>query len=288
VGELDTAATTARDLSHRMVGREVAPVAPSLGETQSPPGVPDGPPALEVRDLVVLRGATRAVDGVTLSVAPGEILGVAGVTGNGQSELLEALVGLRSVASGAVLLRGRDVTRWPVGERIAAGLAHIPEDRDDRGLVAGLPLEENLLLGRYGAFGGLLGLDRRRVRARAVDLLARFDVRPPDPRAAAGTLSGGNAQKLVVARELSGAPSLVLAGQPTRGVDVGAVEAIHARLRAARARGAGVLLVSADLDEILALSDRVIVMNRGRVAGAFPVGEASPERLGECMGGVVS
>ncbi len=288
VGEMAAAGTSARDLAHRMVGREVALAALGMREAPAPDAGRSfgGAPALEVRDLVVNRGGTRAVDGVSLAVAAGEILGVAGVMGNGQSELLEAVAGLRRVASGAVVLDGQDVTHRSVAAHTAAGLAHVPEDRGDRGIVGELSLEENLLLGRHRAFGGCLGLDRGRIRAHAQDLLGRYDVRPPEPGLAARALSGGNAQKLVVAREFSGTPRVLLAGQPTRGVDVGAVEAIHARLREARAGGVAVLLVSADIAEILALADRVLVMDRGRVAGTFPVAEATPERLGECMAGV--
>jgi simple sugar transport system ATP-binding protein len=182
-----------------------------------------------------------------------------------------------------VRLGDRDITRLTPRRRTEAGLAHIPEDRHRRGMVLEFSLAENLILGRHRRFGTPLALDRAAIGQRAERLIGEYDVRPPLPAAAAGTLSGGNQQKVVVAREITDGPRLLLAGQPTRGVDIGAVEAIHDQLRGARDRGLGVLLVSADLNELLALSDRIAVMRRGRLVADLPAADATTERLGELM-----
>ena len=279
VAEVAAADTDARDLAHRMVGRDV-----DVGRRERGQAPPDGvAPVLRVRDLVVGAGAVPAVAGVSLDVRPGEILGIAGVQGNGQSELLDAIAGLRSARGGSVWVGDRDITRATPRERFAAGLAHIPEDRQQRGLVLDFSVAENLVLGRHRDFRRWYGLDEGRIDAEAESLVARFDVRPPEAQATAGTLSGGNQQKVVVAREMARAPRVLLAGQPTRGVDVGAIESIHGHVRAARDAGLGVLLVSADLGELLALSDRVAVLVRGRVVAELPAAEATPEILGEKM-----
>ena len=243
---------------------------------------------LEVRDLHVAGRGRDAVDGLTLAVRPGEVLGIAGVQGNGQSELLECIAGLATARSGSVWLKGANVTALPPRQRMAAGLAHIPEDRHQRGLVLDFSLIENLVLGRHRSWRRWYGLDRDGIAEHASQLIERFDVRPPIPETAAWTLSGGNQQKVVVAREMHGGPAVLLAGQPTRGVDVGAIEQIHGRIREARDAGLGVLLVSADLAEVLALSDRVAVMYEGRVVAEMPAAEATVGRLGELMMGVES
>jgi simple sugar transport system ATP-binding protein len=213
-----------------------------------------------------------AVRGVTLAVAAGEIVGVAGVEGNGQHELVECLAGLRPAHAGRIRVAGRDVTGRGARAHTEAGLAHIPSDRLRRGLVAGMTLAENLVLGRQREVsrGPWLGGAALTERARAP--LDEFDVRPRRPAMAAGRLSGGNQQKLVAARELGRSARALLAAHPTRGVDLGAVDAIHRRLLAARAAGLGVLLVSSELSEILALSDRILVMTGGRI-----VHETRPE-----------
>ena len=281
VGERATAETDPRELAHLMVGREVRLGRPDE-EREAPND--DGPPALRVEGLVVERDdGVRALDAVSLTVRPGEIVGVAGVQGNGQRELLEAIAGLAPVRAGRILLGERDVTALPPRERAAGGLAHVPEDRQERGLVLDFSVADNLVLGRQRAYGGWGGLDRARVAAHAAERIERFDIRPPTPSSAAGTLSGGNQQKVVVARELDGTPRVLLAGQPTRGVDIGAVESIHAHLRAARDAGLGVLLVSADLGELLALSDRIVVLYGGRLVAELPAADATPAQLGEQM-----
>jgi len=287
VAELAGDAATPAEIACAMVGREVP-----LQVSRGPRGVPDGTEALLcVEGLRVARAeGTDAVAGVSLQIRAGEILGLAGVEGNGQRELLEALAGLRPAAAGRVLLGGRDITRLGVAGRLTAGLAHVPEDRQARGLVLDFSLAENLALGRLAEFAGPLGLRRGRLRSEAARLLAAGDVRPASPEARAGSLSGGNQQKVVMVRELT-RPGLrvLLCGQPTRGVDIGAVLHIHRSLLDAAGRGLGVLLVSADLQELIALADRVLVLFRGAVAGelngAALDDNAAPERLGGLMTG---
>ncbi|MEA2706907.1 MAG: ral nucleoside transport system ATP-binding protein, partial [Gemmatimonadaceae bacterium] len=239
---------------------------------------------LEVRNLNVgsSRGI-RTVDGVSFSIKPGEILGIAGVEGNGQTELIEALAGLRPVFSGDILIDGVDITRRPVAARHDAGLSHIPEDRHRRGLILEYTVADNLILGvqKYFARRGLI--DKDRVMENALQDISAFDIRPPNPVLAARALSGGNQQKVVVAREMGRSFSVLLASQPTRGVDVGAIEFIHQQLLEARSKGKAILLVSAELNEVLALSDRVAVMYRGKFATVMPASEASEEVLGEYM-----
>ncbi|HVP39675.1 MAG TPA: ABC transporter ATP-binding protein [Candidatus Saccharimonadales bacterium] len=279
VGVRRTGETSPRELANLMVGRDV------LLRVEHAAAHP-GAPVLEVRDLVV-RDARRlpAVRGVSLTVRAGEVLGVAGVEGNGQTELVEALTGLRAPESGSVRLAGREVTRAPVRERFAAGLAHVPEDRHKHGLVLEMSLEENYLLGRQWepevSAAGLLR--RAAIAGRARRLTEAFDVRPPDPALLARDLSGGNQQKVVLARELTREARLILAAQPTRGVDIGATEFIHRRLLEARDAGRAVLLVSADLQEVLSLSDRIVVLYRGQVAGEAAAAEATEEGLGLWM-----
>jgi simple sugar transport system ATP-binding protein len=225
------------------------------------------------------------VDGVTFSIAPGEIFGIAGVEGNGQTELIEAIAGLRKVSSGTVLLGNRVITRATVRERTEGGLAHIPEDRHRRGLVLDFPVADNLVLGLQHRYARGGRLDRAAIALRANQQVEHFDIRPPDPHRAARALSGGNQQKVVVAREMGREYRVLLASQPTRGVDVGAIEFIHERLRAARAEGKAVLLVSAELSEVMALADRIAVMYRGRFVAILSRAEATVERIGALMTG---
>ena len=283
VAEVKTAETTPRELAHLMVGREVVMPAARRGEMEG-----EGTrmqPVLALEDIEVRKGGRTVLDGLSLALHPGEVLGIAGVQGNGQSELLEAIVGLRPIARGSILLGGREITGKTVRERFDAGLAHIPEDRQSLGLVLGFSVAENLILGRHRSFRKFLGLDLRRMQKESGRLIERFDIRPPSRDALAGTLSGGNQQKVVVARELSRFPRVLLAGQPTRGVDIGAVAAIHEKILQAREKSVGVLLVSSDLGELLALSDRLLVMNRGRIVARLEADEATPELLGELMTG---
>lgn len=283
VARIKTAETTAAEIARAMVGREVAlsagrRVPPSSGtESRANRG-------LEVRDLTIKgsRG-NRVVDGVSFAVRPGEILGIAGVEGNGQTELIEGLAGLRAVSGGQILIDAVDITTRDVAARHDEGLSHIPEDRHRRGLILEYSVADNLMLGVEKKFTKNQVIDRKAVLANATAQISSFDIRPPDPVLDARALSGGNQQKLVIAREMSRDFSVLLASQPTRGVDVGAIEFIHQRLLEARAAGKAILLVSAELNEVLALSDRIAVMYRGKFAIVMPAAEASEEVLGEYM-----
>ena len=294
VGRLKTAETSPGEIARMMVGREVALAGTDAGRTdakQVRASGTDGTSALEVRDLVVASARRRnAVDHVTFSVAPGEILGIAGVEGNGQAELIEAIAGLRSITSGSILLAGTDITRASVRERGDMGLSHIPEDRHERGLVLEYSVADNLILGQQHRFTKQGTLDRRRIESHAAALIKKYDVRPNDPTLAGRALSGGNQQKVVIAREMGGSRDfrVLLAAQPTRGVDVGAIEFIHSQLRAARAAGKAVLLVSADLTEVLALSDRIAVMYGGKIVTVMAGAGATAEKLGPHMTGAAA
>jgi general nucleoside transport system ATP-binding protein len=263
VAEDEARNLAAADLARAMVGR---PVLLEVARGEARPG----PVVLELEGVSVAGRGRPAVDRVSLEIRAGEIVGLAGVQGNGQSELLEAIAGLRPASGGSIRIAGRELVGQPIAARHDAGLAHVPEDRLHRGLVVDMTVAENLILGQQRHLGGRLGLDRDRIADRAGLLVEQFDIRPPDPDARAGALSGGNQQKVVIARELSRPQSaLLLCAQPTRGVDIGAIEEIHRRLIAARDAGLAVLLVSAELAELRALCDRVLVMYRGRVAGAL-------------------
>lgn len=285
VERIRTAQTSPGDIARAMVGRDVALAAE--GDVYRPGSArPGDRPALEVRDLVVAaHGRPRAVDSVSFEVRPGEILGVAGVEGNGQTELIEAIAGLAPAVSGSIVLDGEEITRRPVLERGDAGLSHIPEDRHLRGLILDYSVADNLVLGQQHRFQKGLALDRERIEANAAGQVSGYDIRPADPSLPARALSGGNQQKVVVAREMMRDFRVLLAAQPTRGVDVGAVELIHDRIRQARDAGKAVLLVSAELNEVLALADRVAVMYGGRFVTVLPRDRASAEVLGPYMTG---
>ncbi len=279
----DTASASEAEIARLMVGREV-----SLSRVE-PPEVPTGAPtALSVEGVVALgdRGQP-AVNGVSLQLKAGEICGVAGVEGNGQTELIEVLAGTRGMASGRVVLAGTDVSELGAAERRSRGLSHIPEDRLAVGIAPHLSIQDNVAAGFLKSALFSRGLVKRALAANFARVLIKdFAVRASGPSAAIGQLSGGNIQKVIVARELEARPKVLLAAQPTRGLDIGATEFVHSRLRAARHAGAGVLLVSADLAELLSLSDRVVVMYRGRVVGEFPPEEARVNDIGMAMAGV--
>ena len=284
VARMASAGATPQAIARAMVGRDVALAldAEYGGRAVTEASVE---PLLQVRNLTVTSGRrSTAVHDVSFSIAPGEILGIAGVEGNGQTELVEALAGLRG-AQGTIVLAGRDVMSLNVRARGDAGMSHIPEDRHERGLVLDYSVAENLILGQQHRFTRGATLDLARVNAHAHDLIARYDIRPPNAALPARALSGGNQQKIVVAREMARDFKVLLAAQPTRGVDVGAIEFIHARLREARDQGKAVLLVSADLAEVLALADRVAVMYGGRFVTVMPRADASPDTLGPYMTG---
>ncbi len=281
VGDRPVAGTSPGELADMMVGRKVnltveAPPAPRLGE-----------PALELREVRAFesRGAA-CLAGVSLSVRGGEVVGIAGIEGNGQSELLRFLLHPTECdASGDYRCLGKDASRLSAREIRALGVGLVPEDRHREGLLLERPVEENFLLGLQRRFsrGGLVA--RAELRAAATRAIEEYDVRPPSLTVAVAGLSGGNQQKLIIARELEPKPRLLIAAQPTRGVDVGAIEFIHRRLLDARAAGAAVLLVSSELDEILALSDRIAVIYAGKIVAELARGEATEQRLGLLMGG---
>ncbi len=278
VGTVDTEGATEASLAKLMVGRDVLFRVEKEAATA-------GEPLLEVEDLEVEddRGLP-AVRGLSLRVCGGEIVGVAGVDGNGQSELVEAITGLRNPRGGQIRVAGTDVTGRGVQGALAAGVGHIAEDRHRRGLVLGFSLAENLALreyrrpplSRYGL------LSPRRMQQQAQPLLEQYDVRGGQPQTLAASLSGGNQQKVVIARELAEEPRVTVAAQPTRGLDVGAIEFVHKRLLEQRDAGRGVLLVSLELEEIRSLSDRVLVIYEGRIV-AEVAPDVSDEELGVAM-----
>jgi len=286
VADLPTQNTSKEELAELMVGRKV-----KLGgdKARAAPGAV----VLEVEDLHVNdeQGKPR-VRGVTFNVRAGEIVGIAGVSGNGQTELLEALGGIRPAASGRIRLKGNEVgTRRPgLTARILRrlGLGHVPEDRHRMGLVAGFAAYENAILGHQDEAQYHRGwlLDRARMVDYCGEWMKGYDVRPDNPLLEALSFSGGNQQKLVVAREMEHAPDLLLVGQPTRGVDIGAIEFIHKRLIAMRDAGKAVLVVSVELDEIMALSDRILVMFDGRIIGEVSPETATERQLGLMMAGI--
>jgi simple sugar transport system ATP-binding protein len=283
VGERDPKTATSAELAELMVGR---PVRFTVEKRHAEPGTV----VLDAKGLRVLSELDDvAVDGIDLAVRAGEVVGIAGVQGNGQSELVEALTGLHRVVQGSVTLLGRDITHAPVRERHRLGLAHIPEDRQRMGLVGEFDLAENMILDTYydRRFARGLTLRWSDVHDVCVKGVIDFDVRAPSIFSLASHLSGGNQQKLIAARELSRDIKLIVAAQPTRGLDVGSIEYIHKRIIAARDSGVAVLIVSTELDEILALSDRILVMFRGRIAGAFEADRASVAEIGLAMAGGV-
>ena len=283
VGTAVPSKTSERELASMMVGREV-----SLEVARSDRRA--GQRVLEIDGLSVLDELGQvAVEDLSLHVSAGEILAIAGVDGNGQTELVEAITGLRQVGAGTVRLAGTDVTGASSREMFRAGVAHIPADRLRDGLVATFPVRDNLVLNDY--FEAPLArhgrIDRAAVNKRAEGLVREFDVRTPSTMVPAGALSGGNQQKVVVARELSHDKSrLLIAAQPTRGVDVGSIEYIHASIVAKRDEGLAVLLVSTELDEILPLADRIAVIYRGRIVGTLDRGQATRAEIGLLMAGM--
>jgi general nucleoside transport system ATP-binding protein len=275
-----TAETDERELARLMVGRDVLL---RVEKTEMKPGEP----RLAAEDLVVLSNTgARAVDEVSLEVRSGEILGVAGVDGNGQTELADALAGVRHVESGRVYLDGDDVTSLGADDLQERGLAYVPEDRASKGLVQDFMLYENNSLKTYDGppFSRWGWIFPKVMRRRAAENLRAYDVRPPDPDARAGSLSGGNQQKAILARELSGDPGVIIASQPTRGVDVGAIEFIHRQLLEQRSEGKAILLISLELEEVRSLSDRIVVIYAGRIVGEVGP-DATDEELGLLMAG---
>jgi simple sugar transport system ATP-binding protein len=280
VGRLKTSETTAAELARLMVGREV------LLRVDKPPAKP-GAVVLGVRHLSVSGAGTSALSDVSFEVSAGEIVGVAGVEGNGQRELIEAIAGLLDPTrvSGEIVLAGESIAHMDARHRRERGLAHIPEDRHRRGLLLDFGLKDNAILGvhyRPPVSSGVL-VDDAEARRRTAGIIEHFDVRPPNPDLPARALSGGNQQKLVIGREFALNPRVLLVAQPTRGVDIGAIEFIHRKLVELRDAGCAVLLVSAELEEVTSLSDRLLIIHKGRIAGEVDPAIASPQEIGLLM-----
>jgi len=282
VETMDRAGATKPRIAGLMVGK------PVLLEVERPPAT-FGRNVLEIRDLVVRspRGFD-AVDGLSLTVRAGEIYGIAGVEGNGQSELVRAIAESADVTRGDILLEGRSIRSWNVRQRREGGIAHIPEDRQKYGLLLPFSIAQNLTLGMHhkAPFATRFStINSRAIRKSAEDIIRTFDIRTPSEDTPANALSGGNQQKTVVAREMSANPKLLVASQPTRGVDIGATEFIHRQLVKARSEGKAVLLVSADLDELLALSDRIGIIFKGKIIKEIAHDDAVKEEVGLYMTG---
>jgi ABC-type uncharacterized transport system ATPase subunit len=282
VGHADPRQSTQESLASLMVGRDV------ILQVDKAPASP-GDPVLTIKDLFVHDDRDLpAVSGLSLEVRAGEILGVAGVQGNGQTQLVEAITGLRPVVSGHIFIEGRDVTHQPPRVITESGVAHVPEDRQKNGMVAAFPIKDNLVLQTYyiGPFAiGILANEAAKDE-NARRLVQQYDVRTPSIYINAGSLSGGNQQKTIVAREFSRPSRLLVVAQPTRGLDVGSIEFIHRQIVKMRDEGTAVLLVSAELDEILSLADRVAVMYAGQIIDTLDIADANRERVGLLMAGV--
>ncbi len=269
-------------LAAMMVGREV-----QLDLEKQPPKL--GEAVLIASDLVITDDRAQvAVDSISFEVRGGEVLGIAGVQGNGQTELVEALTGLRTLLSGKVSLTGHDISHATPRQITEFGTGHVPEDRQRDGLVLPFPVMDNLILNTYylPPFAKGVNLKEEIVLQSAERLIKEYDIRTPSPLVNVGSLSGGNQQKVIVARELSRPIHLLIASQPTRGLDVGSIEYIHRQILDRRDKGAAVLLVSTELDEILELSDRIAVMYRGKIVAVIPSHQATKEYLGLLMAGV--
>lgn len=280
-GSRPTREVTRQELVKMMVGREVKPLTPQPLQA--------GPVRLQLTGLRAMgdRG-TEVLRGVDLELRAGEIVGLAGVSGNGQRELAECLAGLRKVTAGTIILEGQEITHLSTRARMAAGQAYIPEERMRDGAIREFSVQENIFLHDHAApeYTHGIFLDFNRMAAHARALVAEFAVKTPGLDTPLKNLSGGNIQKLIMARELSRHPKVLIAAQPTRGVDIGATEYIHQRLLEQRAAGTAILLISEDLDEIRTLSDRIAVMYEGRIMGIVARGQATVEQIGLMMAGI--
>jgi general nucleoside transport system ATP-binding protein len=282
VGSTTPTETDERTLAEMMVGRQVQL---EVDKTQAQAGET----VLEVKDLMVLdQRYQAAVDGVSFDVKAGEILGIAGVQGNGQTELVEALTGMRASQEGQILLLGSDITRANPRQITELGVAHVPEDRQRDGLVLSFPIADNLVLNTYYRPPFIKGvvLQSQSIQQSATTLVDEFDIRTPSIMTTAGALSGGNQQKVIVAREFSRPIKFLVASQPTRGLDVGSVEYIHRRIIEKRDEGCAVLVISSELDEIFELADRIAVMYRGKIMDIVNTEETTKESIGLLMAGI--
>ncbi|MBU5591347.1 ABC transporter ATP-binding protein [Clostridium sp. MSJ-4] len=281
IGVVETKGTNIDELAEMMVGRKVNLMVEKANNKL-------GESVLNIENLQVLdHRKIPAVKGVNLEVRRGEILAIAGVDGNGQSELIEAITGLRKPIGGKIVLNGKDITGKSPREAIEAGLGHIAEDRHKRGLVLKYSLVENSILGIHykKPFANGIMMNYKEVREHAKKLIKNYDVRTPNEDVFASSLSGGNQQKIVIAREIEKNPELLIAAQPTRGLDVGAIEYIHKRLVEERDNNRAVLLVSLELDEVLSLADRIAVIYDGQIVDILDVKDATEQKLGILMAG---
>jgi len=282
VGTADPGTTTARQLAEMMVGAELPTPATRDSTVRETP-------VLRITGLTVpgTSGGRAAVDDVSMTVREGEVVGIAGVEGNGQSELIDAVLGLRLPSAGTVVLGEEDITAWSTRQRREGGVGFIPEDRHRQGMLLEAPLWENRILGHQTRPPAVKGafIDRKSARADTARIMTEYDVRAPGPNTPAVALSGGNQQKLIVGREMSAHPRVLVAAHPTRGVDVGAQSVIWELLKDARAEGLGIVLVSADLEELIGLSDTLHVMLRGRLVATVDPRQVTPEELGGYMTG---
>lgn len=281
VGNVKTSETSAADLARMIVGRDV------LLRVEKTDAAPKGA-TLEVKNLTIGGKHGTAVDDVSFEVRSGEIVGIAGIEGNGQTELIEALAGLCRSSKGKVFFEGQDVTNLNARKMKELGIAHIPEDRHKRGLLLNSDLAENSILGvhyRPPVATATGFIDSTAVNKRVAAIIGNFDVRPPNPDLPAKSLSGGNQQKLIIGREFELNPKLLLVSQPTRGVDIGAIEFIHRKLIDLRDAGSAVLLVSAELEEVTALADRLLVIRKGKIVGEVDPKVTSTEEIGLMMTG---
>ncbi len=283
IGTVTRKDTSTTKLANMMVGREVI-----LRVDKTPAQPKEVKLALEHVTVNSVGHHKPVVNDVSFNLRAGEILGIAGIEGNGQSELVEAVVGLRHIDDGRILVNGEDVSEQSTRDRREGGISHIPEDRNERGLVHTYTTAMNSILGdaHHEPYCGPIGfLHEPQIREHATDLVESYDVRPRSINIESDRYSGGNAQKLIVAREIERGPSILIASQPTRGVDIGAIEFIHNQIVSARDRGLAVLLISADLNEVMSLSDRIIVLYEGQIMGELAQADATPEKLGLLMAG---
>ncbi|MDQ3132534.1 MAG: ATP-binding cassette domain-containing protein, partial [Acidobacteriota bacterium] len=277
-----TSETSAKDLARMIVGRDVLL---RVEKTDAQPTET----VLLVENLTVKNAHGEALDRISFEVKKGEIVGIAGIEGNGQTELIETIAGLTAAASisGRIELFGTEITNLSARKRKELGIAHIPEDRHKRGLLLDSDLEENSILGVHYrppvTSGGFLNSSA--IETRTKEIISNFDVRPPNPQLSAKSLSGGNQQKLIIGREFELNPKLLLVSQPTRGVDIGAIEFIHRKLIALRDAGTAVLLVSAELEEVTALADRLLIISKGKFVGEVDPKTTSKEEIGLLMTG---
>ncbi len=281
VGHADPKTATPEQLAAMMVGRDI-----DLSVDKAP--AQPGATILELDEVTVTDDYGRKLlDGVSMTVAAGEIVGIAGIQGNGQTELVEAITGLLDIETGHVLFEGRDITKLSPRKHHEAGIAHVPEDRNHMGMVGSFTLRENLVLDSYYSdeFSKGLQLHRDAIEQAATTLVADYDVRPPNIENTGDALSGGNAQKMIVAREFSRDVPLVICAQPTRGIDVGSIEYIHEQIVRKRDEGKAILIVSTELDEIFSLADRILVMYDGEIVAERATSETTPTEIGLFMAG---